>query len=111
CRLSFFRDPATTEIYTLSLHDALPICVGLVFKVDFGKLGITGFGSGFFLGSIGTLGSDTSSTGFASVLCGCSSSVISFVLGAGFGLCTDFTTLVGFTGTSSSSSSHKRLEF
>src|SRR5699024_12556681 len=23
----FFTDPATTEIYTLSLHDALPICV------------------------------------------------------------------------------------
>src|SRR5438874_6063276 len=25
--LFFFNDPATTEIYTLSLHDALPICV------------------------------------------------------------------------------------
>src|SRR5204863_4942720 len=25
----FFNDPATTEIYTLSLHDALPISVGL----------------------------------------------------------------------------------
>src|SRR3712207_8909651 len=24
--LYFFNDPATTEIYTLSLHDALPIC-------------------------------------------------------------------------------------
>src|SRR5438874_11195128 len=24
--LFFFNDPATTEIYTLSLHDALPIC-------------------------------------------------------------------------------------
>src|ERR1044071_10515268 len=24
--LLFFNDPATTEIYTLSLHDALPIC-------------------------------------------------------------------------------------
>src|SRR5438105_9104200 len=23
---SFFNDPATAEIYTLSLHDALPIC-------------------------------------------------------------------------------------
>src|SRR5437764_14740534 len=23
----FFNDPSTTEIYTLSLHDALPICV------------------------------------------------------------------------------------
>src|SRR2546429_8594631 len=25
----FFNDTATTEIYTLSLHDALPICVHL----------------------------------------------------------------------------------
>src|SRR5256885_13475691 len=25
----FFNDTATTEIYTLSLHDALPICVTL----------------------------------------------------------------------------------
>src|SRR3990167_6955211 len=24
---SFFNDPATTEIYPLSLHDALPICL------------------------------------------------------------------------------------
>src|SRR5690242_21151698 len=24
----FFNDPAATEIYTLSLHDALPICAG-----------------------------------------------------------------------------------
>src|SRR5439155_24623111 len=24
----FFNDPAPTEIYTLSLHDALPICIG-----------------------------------------------------------------------------------
>ena len=24
----FFNDTATTEIYTLSLHDALPICQG-----------------------------------------------------------------------------------
>ena len=23
----FFKDTATTEIYTLSLHDALPICI------------------------------------------------------------------------------------
>src|ERR1041385_6151105 len=26
-RLVFFNDTATTEIYTLSLHDALPICI------------------------------------------------------------------------------------
>src|SRR5436309_13532802 len=25
----FFTDPPTTEIYTLSLHDALPICPGV----------------------------------------------------------------------------------
>src|SRR5438034_5336949 len=25
----FFNDTPTTEIYTLSLHDALPICIGL----------------------------------------------------------------------------------
>src|SRR6266480_7595238 len=25
----FFNDTATTEIYTLSLHDALPICTGI----------------------------------------------------------------------------------
>src|SRR3990172_13385547 len=28
--LFFFNDTATTEIYTLSLHDALPICARLV---------------------------------------------------------------------------------
>src|SRR2546422_3411767 len=28
CRLFFFNDTATTEIYTLSLHDALPILLG-----------------------------------------------------------------------------------
>src|SRR3712207_7127645 len=26
----FFNDTATTEIYTLSLHDALPICLGVL---------------------------------------------------------------------------------
>src|ERR1039458_220892 len=26
CYIFFFNDPATTEIYPLSLHDALPIC-------------------------------------------------------------------------------------
>ena len=26
CVIFFFNDTATTEIYTLSLHDALPIC-------------------------------------------------------------------------------------
>src|SRR2546427_7515552 len=27
CHFFFFNDTATTEIYTLSLHDALPICM------------------------------------------------------------------------------------
>src|SRR6266700_6749113 len=29
CFIFFFNDTAATEIYTLSLHDALPICVRL----------------------------------------------------------------------------------
>jgi len=29
CFFFFFNDTATTEIYTLSLHDALPICDAL----------------------------------------------------------------------------------
>ena len=34
CSLFFFNDTATTEIYTLSLHDALPISAkGVTFKV------------------------------------------------------------------------------
>src|SRR5690348_18299854 len=37
----FFNDTATTEIYTLSLHDALPICLrfGLA-----GRFGLADFG-------------------------------------------------------------------
>src|SRR2546430_13629537 len=31
----FFNDTATTEIYTLSLHDALPICAGQTSVVNF----------------------------------------------------------------------------
>src|SRR5260221_9027530 len=30
CVFFFFNDTATTEIYTLSLHDALPICLALM---------------------------------------------------------------------------------
>src|SRR2546425_7794197 len=30
----FFNDTATTEIYTLSLHDALPICIVDVFQPE-----------------------------------------------------------------------------
>src|SRR5438067_12533477 len=29
----FFNDTATTEIYTLSLHDALPIYLGVAFQI------------------------------------------------------------------------------
>src|SRR6266853_6117471 len=35
----FFNDTATTEIYTLSLHDALPICGALCFS-DRGGAGL-----------------------------------------------------------------------
>src|SRR5256885_8609641 len=31
----FFNDTATTEIYTLSLHDALPICSDSVTRIAF----------------------------------------------------------------------------
>src|SRR5258708_23543924 len=34
----FFNDTATTEIYTLSLHDALPICIYSFRGADFKKL-------------------------------------------------------------------------
>src|SRR5256885_12061645 len=33
CFFFFFNDTATTEIYTLSLHDALPIFRALIFRV------------------------------------------------------------------------------
>src|SRR5215204_6874538 len=35
----FFNDTATTEIYTLSLHDALPIYLGAVVAVDLARAG------------------------------------------------------------------------
>src|SRR5258708_15254230 len=41
----FFNDTATTEIYTLSLHDALPICSGD--SIGGGRPGPSGAG-GFF---------------------------------------------------------------
>src|SRR3712207_6897111 len=41
CFVFFFNDTATTEIYTLSLHDALPICTLTVARLlerdDFAK--------------------------------------------------------------------------
>src|SRR3712207_3539388 len=38
CSFFFFNDTATTEIYTLSLHDALPICA-LVIEVGYKGMG------------------------------------------------------------------------
>src|SRR3712207_8212599 len=44
----FFNDTATTEIYTLSLHDALPICELLIDEIphggadDAGAVGVDG---------------------------------------------------------------------
>src|SRR3712207_7184653 len=38
CSLVFFNDTATTEIFTLSLHDALPICSGAVVAERSGPL-------------------------------------------------------------------------
>src|SRR5437660_11855416 len=47
----FFNDPATTEIYTLSLHDALPILSAMVAAVDAEM--VAGFPSGrLFLDSV-----------------------------------------------------------
>src|SRR5256885_12756460 len=34
----FFNDTATTEIYTLSLHDALPICISPTSRSAAGKM-------------------------------------------------------------------------
>src|SRR5256885_15282091 len=42
----FFNDTATTEIYTLSLHDALPIC---------GEMVLTYLGRGEYFGEMGLL--------------------------------------------------------
>src|SRR2546430_15450150 len=40
----FFNDTATTEIYTLSLHDALPICLkfGTAESIFLGNIGVDG---------------------------------------------------------------------
>src|SRR5438132_7112515 len=37
--LFFFNDTATTEIYTLSLHDALPICAIDIVMIDLLRVG------------------------------------------------------------------------
>src|SRR3712207_7962173 len=40
-RVFFFNDTATTEIYTLSLHDALPICRSLCYETQGQRRGRT----------------------------------------------------------------------
>src|SRR5947207_11478634 len=49
-RLFFFNDPATTEIYTLSLHDALPISTFLLYLSEDGPV-LVHAGTGAFLRS------------------------------------------------------------
>src|SRR3712207_8947124 len=44
----FFNDTATTEIYTLSLHDALPIC-RLAASTSANRVSVAGFVCGIFL--------------------------------------------------------------
>src|SRR5260370_23029535 len=46
----FFNDTATTEIYTLSLHDALPICVSPSDPLTFAAMAV-------FLAAVGLLAS------------------------------------------------------
>src|SRR5256885_13981549 len=43
----FFNDPATTEIYTLSLHDALPICTFRFLSLEPGLYKLAASLSGF----------------------------------------------------------------
>src|SRR2546422_2470879 len=45
----FFNDTATTEIYTLSLHDALPICQGHLRRVEGNVISL----DAVFLGRVG----------------------------------------------------------
>src|SRR2546423_4770153 len=63
----FFNDTATTEIYTLSLHDALPILHGLerlemieMFGIDIGHDGDVG--GKLEEGAVGLVGLDRKST-------------------------------------------------
>src|SRR5258708_21674455 len=46
CVFFFFNDTATTEIYTLSLHDALPISSGADCGAGLSCAAITGWSSG-----------------------------------------------------------------
>src|SRR3712207_9206671 len=67
----FFNDTATTEIYTLSLHDALPICVtGRIYSFAVALVGwmkgglaqVNIIGSVIFSGMSGTAIADRKST-------------------------------------------------
>src|SRR5256885_290621 len=49
----FFNDTATTEIYTLSLHDALPILILSQRKVNTSRLGSTNLRNARILNSLG----------------------------------------------------------
>src|SRR2546426_7962206 len=66
----FFNDTATTEIYTLSLHDALPISSRVRFGYEHGlywfakpsvRLGVEGFGNFGPIGSFPTTNLQTRS--------------------------------------------------
>src|SRR3989454_11592246 len=68
----FFNDTATTEIYTLSLHDALPISSRVRFGYEHGlywfanpsvRLGVEGFGNFGPIGSFPTTNLQTHSWG------------------------------------------------
>src|SRR5690606_41304699 len=40
CLFFFFNDPSSTDIYTLSLHDALPIYTGIFLQKPFLRLSV-----------------------------------------------------------------------
>src|SRR3712207_9256856 len=44
----FFNDTATTEIYTLSLHDALPICFSIAYPARWHTARLTAAGACLF---------------------------------------------------------------